>query len=104
MNRAERRRTERLGVRVKEETKTVDQFIHLYTLSIMLALDSEELPKEQVLRIMDKLQENADCMLHDYISQKDVEKMCADSYGIEFVEESRKRKIFVKPDGTLLKA
>ena len=53
---------------------------------------------------MDKLQENADCMLHDYISQKDVEKMCADEYGIEFVEESRKRKIFVKPDGTLLKA
>jgi hypothetical protein len=43
-------------------------------------------------------------MLHDYISQKDVEKMCADEYGIEFVEESRKRKIFVKPDGTLLKA
>lgn len=104
MNRAERRRTERLGVQVKEATKTVDQFIHLYTLSIMLALDSEELPKEQVLRIMDKLQENADCMLHDYINQRDVEKMCADSYGIEFVEESRKRKIFVKPDGTLLKA
>ena len=55
MNRAERRRAERLGVQVQEATKTVDQFIHLYTLSIMLALDSEELPKERVLRIMDKI-------------------------------------------------
>jgi hypothetical protein len=104
MNRAERRRAEREGVQVKEATKTVDQFIHIYTLSIMLALDSVRLPKQQVLDIMDKIQETADCMLHDYINQKDVEKMCADEYGIEFVEESRKRKIFVKPDGTLLKA
>ena len=43
-------------------------------------------------------------MLHDYINQRDVEKMCADEYGIEFVEASRKHKIYVKPDGTLLKA
>ena len=102
MNRAERRRAQKLGVQVKGQTKTIDHFIHLYTLSMMLALDSCEIPKDKALEVLDKIQENADCMLHDYINQKDIEKMCAEVYGIDFVEGSMKHKIFVNPDGTLI--
>ena len=88
MNRAEKRRNERLCVRT--ETPTLDDYIYLYTLSIAMALDSEELPKDQVLRIMDKLQETADCMQHNYINKRDVEQMCRETYGINFVDTYKK--------------
>lgn len=104
MNRAERRRAEKIGTKGEiVPTLTVDNYIHIYTLSIALALDSVEIGKEKALEIMGKIEENADCMLHNYINQDDVEKMCADVYGIEFLETSRKHKIFVNNDGTLVK-
>lgn len=103
MNRAQRRQAKKLGL--KEEvipTLTVDNYIHIYTLSIALALDSVEMEKEKALEIMAKIEENADCMLHNYINQDDVEQMCKDTYGIEFLERVKKHKVYVNNDGTLV--
>lgn len=103
MNRAQRRQAKRLGIKGETiPTLTVDNYIHIYTLSIALALDSVEIGKEKALEIMAKIEENADCMLHNYINQDDVEKMCADVYGIEFLERVRKHKVFVNNDGSLV--
>lgn len=103
MNRAERRRAAKLGLEgVTKETKTVDDFVHLYTLSFMLALDSCEVGKEKALEIMAKVEENASCMLSGHINQKDVETMCKEEYGIDFIDYVRKHTVFVNQDGTLI--
>lgn len=103
MNRAERRRLEKENIKgIKVETQTVDDYIHIYTLSMALALDSEEIPKEQVLRIMSKIVENAQCMASGHINQQDVEQMCLDVYGIDFIENTKKHKTYVRQDGTLV--
>ena len=103
MNRAEKRRLAKEGLKgIKEETKTVGDFIHLYTLSFMLALDSCEVGKGKALEIMAKVEENASCMLSGHINQKDVEIMCKEEYGIDFVDYVRKHTTFVNRDGTLV--
>ena len=104
MNRAERRRLEKEKIKGESvpSLRLVD-YMHIYSLSVILAMDSFELDKDLVRQIMAKVEENADCMLHKYISIADVEKMCIESYGINFVKELKRSNIFVNPDGTLMK-
>lgn len=104
MNRAERRRLERERIKGGNipSLRLVD-YMHIYSLSVILAMDSFELDKDLVRQIMAKVEENADCMLHKYISISDVEKMCVESYGIDFVKEIKRSNIFVNPDGTIVK-
>lgn len=103
MNRAERRRAEKLGIKGEiSPTKTVNEFIHLYTLSMMLALDSEGVDKDLAIKILDKIDENANCMISGHINQRDVEIMCEDIYGVQFVEGRYKKPVFVNADGTLI--
>lgn len=75
----------------KDETPSLNDFTHFYSLSFLLALDSCNLPKETVAEVMEKVYENAECMLSGHINQRDVEKMARDTYGIEFVEGLRNR-------------
>ena len=87
MNRADRRRFAKEGIKGEvKETLSLNSFIHLYTLSFMLALDSCEIEKEKVVEIMEKVYENAECMTSGHINQKDVETMCRDVYGIDFTD------------------
>lgn len=104
MNRAERRQLEREKIKggATPTLRLVD-YMHIYSLSVMLAMDSYELDKDLVRNIMAKIEENADCMLHKYINISDVEKMCVEAYGIDFVKEVKRSNIFVNPDGTLVK-
>ena len=92
MNRADRRRFKKYGINGEPKANlSINQYIHIYTLSMILALDSCNIPKEQTLEIMAKIQENAECMISGHINQADIETMAAETYGIEFVEGSRNR-------------
>lgn len=75
-------------------TPILNDFIHTYTLSFVMALDKAELPKEVVREVMNNVYETSECMLQGYINLKDVETMCRDVYGINFVDEVKK-KIYV---------
>lgn len=100
MNRSEKKRFIKYGdVNGIKETPTLNDFIHMYTLSFVMALDKEELGKEKVLEIMENVYETSQCMLEGYINIRDVETMCRNVYGIDFVSDVRKR-IFV--DGNKL--
>ena len=102
MNRADRRRFAKEGIKGEvKETLSLNSFIHLYTLSFMLALDSCEIDKEKVVEIMEKVYENAECMTSGHINQKDVETMFRDVYGIDF-KEGVKNNIYVV-NGKLVK-
>ena len=84
MNRAERRRFAKQGIEGEiKETISLNDYIHLYTLSFILALDSCEIEKDKVQEIMEKVYENAECMISGNLNQKDVEKMARETYGIE---------------------
>ena len=92
MNRADRRRLKKFGnVNGPEETTSLNDFIHLYTLSMILSWDTCDVAKEKALEIMEKVYENAECMISGHINQADIETMAAETYGIEFVEGSRNR-------------
>lgn len=103
MNRAERRRFKKYGnVNGEQPTKTLEDFLHLYSLSFVVALDSVNIDKNTVLEIMQKVQETADCLDKGYINQHDVETMCNESYGINFVRDFKRNMFRVKDDGTLI--
>lgn len=103
MNRAERRRLEKQDIKgIQKRTQTVDDYIHIYTLSMVLALDSVGIEKQLAIEIMDKIVENAECMTSGHINQKDVEIMCTEQYGIDFVDRIKKHKTYVRQDGTLV--
>lgn len=85
MNRAEKRRLAKYGcVEGEKPTMNINQFIHLYSLTFILALDSCKVPKEKVQEIMEKVYETADCMLSGHINQSDVEQMIRETYNIDF--------------------
>lgn len=90
MNRADRRRFKKYGNTTGEiATPNLNDFIHLYSLSFILALDSCEISKDKVMEIMEKVEENAECMLSGHINQTDVETMAESIYGIKFIEGIR---------------
>lgn len=92
MNRADRRRFKKMGVIPDERpTPTLNDFVHLYTLSFILSMHSCEVEKEKLLEVMEKVYETSECMLSGHINQQDVETMCRDIYGIDFVQNSKNR-------------
>lgn len=96
--RVARRRLEKHGnANGAKPTPTLNDFIHLYTLSFILSMHSCEVEKDKLMEVVDKLYETSECMLTGHINQKDVEIMCEDVYGINFVQNVKNR-IFV--DGT----
>lgn len=102
MNRAERRQLEKQRIKgIQTRTQTVDDYINIYTLSMVLALDSVGIEKKLAIEIMDKIIENAECMTSGHINQKDVEEMCTQEYGIDFVDSIINHKTYVRQDGTL---
>lgn len=93
--RADRRRLKKHGnVIGKAPTPSLNDFVHLYTLSFILSMHSCEVEKEKLLEVMEKVYETSECMLSGHINQTDVEIMCRDIYGIDFVANSKNR-IFV---------
>lgn len=95
MNRADRRRFKKYGnVQGEAPTPSLNDFVHLYTLSFILSMHSCEIDKDKLVEVMEKVYETSECMLSGHINQTDVETMCRDVYGIDFVENSKNR-IFV---------
>lgn len=96
--RADRRRLKKHGnVAGKAPTPSLNDFVHLYTLSFILSMDSCEIPKDKVVEVMEKVYETSECMLSGHINQTDVEKMCRDVYGIDF-DRQVKDRIYVNGD------
>ena len=95
MNRADRRRYKKYGNYIGEvPTPSLNDFVHLYSLSFILSMHSCEIDKDKLVEVMEKVYETSECMLSGHINQTDVETMCRDIYGIDFVENSKNR-IFV---------
>lgn len=95
MNRADRRRFKKYGNAQGEvPTPSLNDFVHLYSLSFILSMHSCEIDKDKLVEVMEKVYETSECMLSGHINQTDVETMCRDIYGIDFVENSKNR-IFV---------
>ena len=93
--RADRRRLKKHGNLVgKTPTPSLNDFVHLYTLSFILSMHSCEIDKDKLVEVMEKVYETSECMLSGHINQTDVEIMCRDIYGIDFVANSKNR-IFV---------
>ena len=98
LSRSEKKRFIKYGdTQGPKSTPTLNDFIHIYTLSYVMALDKAEICKEKVLEIMEQVYETSQCMLEGYINIRDVETMCRDVYGIDFVADVRKR-IYVNGD------
>lgn len=94
-NRAEAKRFAKYGDKNgKAPTPNLNTFIHLYTLSFILSMDSCDVGKEKVLEVMEKLYETAECMISGHINQRDVENMARNVYGIDF-DDAVKNKIYV---------
>lgn len=104
LSRQVKRQMQRKGIEFPEQsTPRLNDYMHIYTLSVALALDSFEIDRETARQIIFKIEENADCILKKYINQEDIEKMLAETYGIDFVKEIKRSNIFVNPDGTIVK-
>lgn len=96
--RADRRRLKKHGnVIGKAPTPSLNDFVHLYTLSFILSMDSCEIPKDKVVEVMEKVYETSECMLSGHINQTDVEIMARDVYGIDF-DRQVKDRIYVNGD------
>lgn len=94
-NRAEAKRFKKHGHKNgKAPTPNLNTFIHLYTLSFILSMDSCDVGKEKVVEVMEKLYETAECMISGHINQRDVENMARDVYGIDF-DMDVKNRIYV---------
>ena len=94
-NRAEAKRFKKYGDKNgKAPTPNLNTFIHLYTLSFILSMDSCDVGKEKVVEVMEKLYETAECMISGHINQRDVENMAKDIYGIDF-DDAVKNRIYV---------
>ena len=94
-NRAEAKRFAKYGDKNgKSSTPNLNTFIHIYTLSFILSMDSCDVGKEKVLEVMQKVYETSECMLSGHINQRDVENMARDVYGIDF-DMDVKNRIYV---------
>lgn len=102
MSRAERKRLAKYGdTNGIKPTPTVGNYVHKCTLSFVKSLDETGFDKENVHKMIIKVEENADCMLHNYINQKDVEIMCRE-LGQEFIDYINKNFVYKKADGTVV--
>lgn len=102
MNRAEKKRLAKYGdVNGIKATPTVGDYVHKCTLSFVKALDDSGFDKDYVHKILARVEQNADCMIHNYINQKDIEIMCRE-LGQEFIEYINKNFVYKRPDGTVV--
>lgn len=103
MTRAESRRLKKYGnINGLQPTKTIDDFIVIYGLAFILSMDSEDIPKETILKVIDKTWETADCMRTGHVSIEDMRKMCLDICNIDFVANKFKNVPHVADDGTII--
>ena len=102
MNRAEKRRLAKQGIKGEiEETMTLDNYIDLYTLSFLMAMDSCDIDKEKIHEVIAKVFETMECFISGNLNKKDVLVMAREEFGIELVDNV-KNKIYVV-NGKLVK-
>lgn len=103
MTRAENRRLKKYGnINGIQSTKTVDDFVAIYGLAFVLGMDSENIPKETIIKIIDKTWETAECMRTGHVSISDMRDMCRDICGIDFITRKFKNVPYVADDGTII--
>lgn len=94
MARAERRRMKKYGTPYgRLPTLTFDKYVYYFDLALVDALYcTYNMNTEQIVEVFEKVRTTIDCLMTDYITLRDIETMCIDEVGIEFVEKIRKRK------------
>ena len=103
MSRAENRRLKKYGnVNGLQPTKTLDDFVAIYGIAFILGMDSEYIPKETILKVVEKAWETADCMRTGHVGINDMREMCKDICGIDFVANKFKNVPHVSEDGTII--
>lgn len=103
MSRAENRRLKKYGdINGKQANKTVDDFVAIYGLAFILGMDSEDIPKETIVKVVSKAWETADCMRTGHVSISDMRQMCKDICGIDFIAKKFKNVPVVAEDGTII--
>ena len=103
MNRAENRRLKKYGnVNGLQPTKTLDDFVAIYGIAFILGMDSEYIPKETILKVVEKAWETANCMRTGHVGINDMREMCKDICGIDFVANKFKNVPHVAEDGTII--
>ena len=93
MNRSERRRAAKHGtVQGAQPTMTFDKFVYYFSLAMADALHCEyNMNGEEVAKLFKKANMTAECLKEDYIRLRDIETMCLEELGIEFVESMKGR-------------
>lgn len=103
MSRAENRRLKKYGnINGLQPTKTIDDFVAIYGMAFVLGMDSEGIPKETVIKVVEKAWETAECMRTGHVSIRDMREMCLDAYGINFEVNNFKNRPKVADDGTII--
>lgn len=103
MGRAENRRLKKYGnVNGLQPTKTLDDFVAIYGIAFILGMDSEDIPKETILKVVEKAWETAECMKTGHVSINDMREMCKDICGVDFVANKFKNVPRVAEDGTII--
>lgn len=86
MNRAERRRLKKHGcTNGLKPTLTTDHYIHYYSLALADALYCEGIESNKIIEIFKKIENTVDCLASGHINAQDLETMCMDEIGINFV-------------------
>lgn len=93
MNRSEKRRLAKYGtVNGPVETLTNDDVIYYYSLAFAGALYSEcDMNGDEIAKVFKKAYFTADCLKSRHISLADLETMCEEELGIEFIRKIKRR-------------
>ena len=93
MNRTERRRMAKHGtIQGALPTMTMDKFVYYFSLAMADALHCEyDMDGDEITKLFEKVNTTTECLSTDYISLLDIETMCKDELGIEFVEKLKRR-------------
>lgn len=103
MTRAESRRLKKYGnINGIQPTRTIDDFVAIYGLAFVLGMDSENIPKETIIKILDKTWETAECMRTGHVSITDMREMCFDICGVDFITRRFKNVPCVSDDGAII--
>ena len=86
MNRAERRRLAKHGdVCGVKPTITVNHYIHYYSLALADALHCMDFDNDTIMKVFDKVQTTVDCLVSGHIDVMDLQTMCEQEIGINFL-------------------
>lgn len=95
MNRAERRQLEKQKIKGEiKETISLNDYIDLYSIAFMMAMDSCDIEVPKIHEIMAKVFETCDCILSDNLSKKDLLTMARETFNVDFLDDV-KDKIYV---------